>query len=79
MAVFKLQLKDGRERLIEAGRAGRTADGQIVIEDTDSLGVWDCLEEYPAEDVKAVWRRGPAESGIYTWVPQPVEGRWWSY
>ncbi|MGK5499616.1 hypothetical protein [Streptomyces sp. URMC 125] len=79
MAVFKVRLTSGEERLVEAGRAARTDTGHILIEDTDSLGVWTLLETYEPTDVSAVYRRGPAESGIYTWIPQPTAGRWWSY
>jgi len=78
-SVVVRRLGGGREKLFEAGRAGRTADSQIVVEDTDALGVRGCLEEYPADDVAAVFRRGPAEDGVYTWIPQSAEGRWWSY
>lgn len=79
MAVFKLQLSDGNEKIVEAGRAARTAAGRILIEDTDETGCWALLEAYDVADVESVMRRGPAEGGIYTWIPQPSGGRWWVY
>ncbi|SCK15371.1 hypothetical protein [Streptomyces sp. WMMB 322] len=79
MAVFRLCLSDGGERVVEAGRAVRTDSGRILLEDTDSLGRWELLESFEPSRVAAVYRRGPAEGGVYTWVPRPDTGRWWSY
>ncbi|MGK5499619.1 hypothetical protein [Streptomyces sp. URMC 125] len=79
MAVFMLQLADGQDKVIEADVAGRTLAGDIVLERADLHGNWTTLETYRAADVVAVYRRGPAESGIYTWIPQSTTGTWWCY
>lgn len=79
MAVFRLCLSDGSERVVEAGRAVRTTSGSILFEDTDALGRWELLESFESSHVDAVYRRGPAEGGLYTWVLRPDTGRWWSY
>jgi len=79
MAVFKLQLVGGDEKILHAGRAVRTESGRILLEDTDDFGRWQLLQTYEPSDVSAVLRRGPAEGGIYTWDPQPPTGRWWVY
>ncbi|MEU6754899.1 hypothetical protein [Streptomyces sp. NPDC046685] len=77
MALFMLQLAHGEDDMVEADAAGRTAAGEIVLERTGGHGGPERIRTYPAEAVTAVFRRGPTDSGTYTWIRQPPEGIWW--
>ncbi|MFD3740209.1 hypothetical protein AMK21_23160 [Streptomyces sp. CB00316] len=79
MAVFMLQLADGADTLVEADAAGRTAAGEIVLERTDRHGRAERLRTYRAGMVAAIYRRSPADGGLYNWIPQPNDGTWWCY
>ncbi|OII63529.1 hypothetical protein BJP40_02815 [Streptomyces sp. CC53] len=79
MAVFMLSLTDGGDTLVEATAAGRTATGEIVLERTDHHGRSERVRTFRAGTVTAVYRRGPADGGLYGWLPQPPDGTWWCY
>lgn len=79
MALFVLQLAAGEDAVIEADAAGRTADGEIVLERTDQRGDSVRLGTYPVEAVTAVSRRAPLDGGGYGWLSQPSTGTWWCY
>jgi hypothetical protein len=74
-----LQLTYGEDAVIEADAAGRTAAGEIVLERTDHHGRPERARTYRADAVTAVFRRGPADAGPYSWIPQPADGTWWCY
>ncbi len=79
MALFMLQLAHGEDAVVEADAAGRTAAGEIVLERTDHHGKAERVHTYEVDAVTAVFRRGPADGGGYTWLPQPSDGTWWCY
>ncbi|MGW0732598.1 hypothetical protein [Streptomyces sp. NPDC002851] len=79
MAVFRLELADGRDIEVEAEAAGRAPSGEIVLEGSDGRGRIERIATYRPDAVKSVSRRGPAEGGVYTWLPQPASGQWWCY
>lgn len=79
MALFMLQLADGPDTVIEADAAGRTVGGEIVLECTDQRGKPERVHTYRADAVTAVFRRGPADGGAYSWIQQPSDGTWWCY
>ncbi|KUL26367.1 hypothetical protein [Streptomyces regalis] len=79
MALFMLQLAVGKDAVIEADAAGRTADGEIVLECADHCGAPTRLRTYPVEAVTAVFRRAPLDGGGYGWLSRPSTGTWWCY
>jgi hypothetical protein len=76
VALFMLRLAAGEDAVIEADFAGRTADGEIVLERTDQGGDSVRLGTYPAGAVTAVFRRAPLDGGGHGWLPQPSTGTW---
>ncbi|MBV7697447.1 hypothetical protein [Streptomyces sp. TRM70350] len=79
MALFMLQFASGEDTVIEADAAGRTAEGEIVLERADQHGPPVRFKAYPAEAVTAVFRQAPLDGGGYGWLPQPATGTWWCY
>ncbi|MGA5148201.1 hypothetical protein ACPCSF_24655 [Streptomyces griseoincarnatus] len=72
-----LQHADGHDTVVEAAAAGRTAEGEIVLEETDENGSVSRLHTFRAGTVTAVFLRRPLDGGRHGWFPQPADGTWW--
>ncbi|WP_165985215.1 hypothetical protein [Streptomyces sp. YIM 98790] len=79
MTQFRIDLKDGSNTVVEADLAAHTRAGEIVFETGTTDTDWTRLARYRAEDVTAVYRRGPATDGTPAWTRQPTAGPWWCY
>lgn len=79
MGIFLLEMTDGSEVILTAGRASRTEAGDIVFEYVDARGNWSRSCTVQRGGVKAAYARRTGEDGVARWVPQSSAGRWWAY
>ncbi|MEU9274916.1 hypothetical protein [Streptomyces sp. NPDC048341] len=79
MGIFLLEMTDGSEMILTAGRAARAESGDVTFEYVDARGHWSSCCTVHSAQVKAAYARRVGEDGVARWVPQLSAGRWWAY
>ncbi|MBV7697446.1 hypothetical protein [Streptomyces sp. TRM70350] len=79
MGIFLLEMADGSEMILTAGRATRTESGDVAFEYVDARGNWSRSCTVQSTQVKTAYARRVGEDGMARWVPQLSTGRWWAY